>query len=294
MPSLATGKTDKLFRVAHSPHLRAPHSTAKIFWGSLGAISPILIASVVFFGWNALRIISIALASALVFEFLFRSLFKKKIEIGGVHSIWIGALLAFLLPPTAPSWIVILGVFIAVVIGKEIFGGLGQNLFHPTLVAYATLLTLFPSEMTSDVQTVFPTTSQFFLGGPSEILGGANLSAIVVSGGILMSQKWISWREPLIYLAVVFGSTLLMDGDLGQDIFTGSIFLCAFFFVTDSVTIPVTKQGRALFSIEAGLLTAMFHLWMNPQKAMASSILLMNALVPLIDRLTKPQIRKFK
>ncbi len=278
MPSLLTGKFEKPFSILPGPHLRASNSIYKIIWGNFVALLPILVSNTIFFGWDALRIFIIATSSALIFEYLFQVIFRRKVQIKNSHTLFLSALLAFLIPPTAQWWVVMLGSFVTVVIGKEMFGGLGQNLFHPTLVGYAALLALFPVEMTEYNQT----------SSPMAVL------AIGISGALIFFKKWISWEPPLLYLTTVVGSVFLLGGNPVSEILVPSIFLCAFFFVTDSVTTPITKQGRMLFAVGTGVLTAIVHLWAGPLKAMTSSVLLMNALVPLMDRFIRPRSRKLR
>ncbi len=278
MPSLLTGKFDKPFSVFPSPHLRAPGSIYKMIWGSFLALLPILVSNIIFFGWNTLRIFIIATSSALIFEYLFQVILRRKIQIRNGHTLFLSALLAFLMPPTISSEVVVIGSFVTVIIGKEIFGGLGQNLFHPTLVGCAALLALFPTEMTEYIQMPFLTT----------------ILAIVVSGTILFFNKWIAWQSSLLYLTALIGSVFLLGENPMETIWNPYVFICAFFFITDSGTIPITKQGRALFAVGTGILTAILYLWAGPLKAIIASVLFMNALVPLIDRFVQPRLRKLQ
>ncbi len=269
MPFPLAGKADAPFSLAAGPHLRAAHSTSKILWGTSAALLPIGIGSLVLFGWDALRILSIAIVSAVGFEYLFRVLFGQRHQIQNGSTVLIAVLFAFLLAPTTPWWMVAAGSFVAVIIGKEIFGGLGQNLFHPSLVGYLTLAALFPYE----------------LGKP---IGASFLLAIFVSGAISIAKRWIPWESPVFYLGAVGTSSFVTGRPPIHEVFNGSIFLCAFFFVTDWVTTPVTREGRSCFAIGAGILTAVLRFWISPPQAMASAILLMNALVPLLDRFVRP------
>ncbi len=291
MFSLLTGKADKLFSVSPGPHLKASHSTKKILWGSFGALAPILIASFIFFGWNALRIFFVATSSAIGFECLFQVVLGRKIQIKNGSTVLFSTLLVFLMPPTIPSWVVVVGSFITVVIGKEIFGGLGQNLFHPTIAGYAALLALFPSEMVSHIPPSSPIFGHLFWTSGSDILGGSSILAIILSGTILIIKKWAPWQSPFLYLVTVLLGSMILGRDLMDGIWSGGVLICAFFFVTDGVTIPITKTGRMIFAVGAGVLTVITYLSTDSYRAMASSILLMNAVTPLIDRLIRPRSR---
>jgi electron transport complex protein RnfD len=183
-------------------------------------------------------------------------------------------LLAFLLPPTASWQMVLVGSFVAIAIGKEMLGGLGQNIFNPALAGYLALVLFFPDEMNQ-----------------TQLLGGANLFPILASATILIIKRWVSWEAALFYLAAIGSGSLFLERSIQNEVFNGSIFLCAVLFVTDWVTTPVTKKGRVLFAIGAGILTVALRTWTGFTQAAAVSIFLMNALTPWIDRLIG---RRFK
>ncbi|MBI4000055.1 MAG: RnfABCDGE type electron transport complex subunit D [Candidatus Omnitrophica bacterium] len=275
MLSLLGGKADKPFLIGPSPHLSATHSTRKIMWGMVGALLPIWFASLLFFRWDALKVSVLIFGSAACFESLSQISIGKKVCLQDGSTILTAMLLTFLLSPTTPWQLILVGSFVSIVIGKEMLGGLGQNIFHPALAGYLTLVLLFPDEMNQ-----------------AKLLGGANLFPILISAVILVIKKWISWEASLFYLAVVGGGSFLFGRPFQSEVLNESIFLCAFLFVTDWVTTPVTKKGRILFAIGAGILTVTFRTWMGFTQAAAISIFLMNALTPWIDRLLRPHFRK--
>ncbi|MBI4373025.1 MAG: RnfABCDGE type electron transport complex subunit D [Candidatus Omnitrophica bacterium] len=272
MLSLLGSKADKPFSIFSNPHLSAPHSTRKIMWGIFASLLPIWVAGFFAFGWDAFRIGLIALFSSVSFECLFRILIGRKTYVQNASAVLTATFLAFLLPPEIPWQLILLAAFLSVVMGKEIYGGLGQNLFHPSLVGYAALLLFFPHEMSR-----------------SELLGGASLFAIVVSGVILGVKKWTAWEASFFYLAAVAICSFLLGRLVKFEVLTGAIFLCAFFFVTDWTTTPTTREGRSLFAVGAGVLTAVIRTWASSAEAAVSSVLLMNALVPLIDLFVRTQ-----
>lgn len=275
MLSLRGTKPEKPFSLASSPHLHAAHSAQTIVWGMIASLLPIGIASIFFFKWNALRILFVVLSSAIAFECLFRILTKRQLYIQNGSAILTGVLFAFLLPPTLSWQLILLGTLLAVVMGKEIFGGFGQNLLHPSLFGYGVLVLFSPEVMVG-----------------AQLLGGASLVAIVISGMILVVKKWISWEASFLYIAAVAIGSSLLGRDVLREILNGSILIGAFFFVTDWTTTPVTKEGRALFAVGAGILTAIIHAWIGSTEAMATSILLMNALAPTLDRFAGLHLRK--
>lgn len=276
MPPLPKDKTEKSFQLESNPHVHARHSVRGIFWGTVAALAPVWIGSLFFFGLNALRIVFITVISTVLFECLFRVLIGKKIELQNGSAVLSAVLFAFLMPPEAPWWLLTLGSFIAVIIGKEIFGGLGQNLFHPALVGYCALFALLPGEMIPRGDSVF-------------MLGGASRIAIFISGALLIFKRWIPYEMPLLYLVTVALVAALVGGRDPRAVLDGGVFLGAFFLLTDSVTSPITKPGRGLFAVACGMLTAVLHSWQTSMAAVAFSILLMNSTVPLLDRYVRPR-----
>ena len=276
MPSLLKDKAGQSFLVASSPHLHAGYSVPKILWGSVFAFLPVLIGSLVFFGWDGVRILFLAVGSAIGFEWLFRTFIGEKSQVQNGSTVLFGVLFAFLMPPMVPWPLILFGSFVAVVIGKEMFGGLGQYLFHPALVGYATLFALFPYEMTR-------------YGSP--VLGGRSIVAILTSGVILIAKERIPWQMPFLYLATFGIGSWIIGRAPVSELLQGSIFLGAFLFITDLVTTPVTQGGRSLFAIGSGILTVSVRTWADYSSAMAFSILLANALVPLLDRFIRPRSR---
>ncbi|MBI4115579.1 MAG: RnfABCDGE type electron transport complex subunit D [Candidatus Omnitrophica bacterium] len=252
-----------------TPHIRSEDSVPKMMWTEVFALLPFVLASFLFFGFNAFRILVVSTGTALLAEMGMRKLLGKKSTLYDGSTVVTAFLLALILPPSLPSWMVALGSLFAIVFGKEIFGGLGQNPFNPTLVGYAFLsigfnsLMKHPLESTEGVQTwVFGVT--LFLG------------AI-----ILIFKRLIHGDVSLIYLGTIYLFSLALGQEPNELTFGSTVLLAAFFMVTDPVTTPVTRLGERWFAFGAGLLTLLLR---EP-----TGILVMNALTPWLDDRLRPQ-----
>ena len=232
-------------------------------------------------------------------------------------------LLAYCLPPTVPLWLVACGSFFAIAIGKQAFGGLGQNIFNPALVGRAFLLAAWPTQMTtwvkpgqarlsislqggqaSDAITgATPLASAFegitywdlLIGNRGGCIGEICIIALLAGALFLLMSGYISWHIPFSFITTVgiftwiFGAEALFGGEWLFHILSGGLALGAFFMATDYVTSPLTNKGRLIFGFGCGLFTAIIRLWGGYPEGVCYAILLMNAATPLIDRYTKPR-----
>lgn len=239
----------------------------------VGSLAPILLSSVVYFGWNALRIFLAAVLFGALFEFIFAHALRKKFRIQDGNTILTASLFSFLLPTNLPSWAVILGAFLVVIVGQELFGEFGQSLFHPALVGYLGLNAWFPLEF-----------------GASHAIGGASFFAVAIASTVPLWKRWIRWQPPLLY-ALTVGLGVFILGR-GVALLRPELFFCALFMVGDFRTIPITPRGRAIFAIGAGVLTLAVQFWTFPLQAVACAILSMNAIVPLLDRFLRPRAKR--
>ena len=248
-----------------SPHIRDTASVPGIMWTVVLALAPAFFTFLFFSGSSGLRVSTVALATAILTEMAIRKILGRRITIYDGSAVITAILLVLLLPPSLPSWMIALGSFFAIVMGKEIFGGLGQNIFNPALVGFSFLVLSFPSV-------------QSLLSMPSENPEGIIKSVGIFVGGILLCVKRIiAWEIPLIFLAVVW----IFDF---KTVYSHSLLLAGFFIVTDPVTTPLTRMGNRGFALGAGVLTALFRLVMTQVEAFVSGILWMNALTPWLDR----------
>ncbi|MCK5256265.1 MAG: RnfABCDGE type electron transport complex subunit D, partial [Deltaproteobacteria bacterium] len=286
---------------------------------------------------RALWIIFLSMSSAVLTEALIQILFKAPgfrfkpflysfltnddITVLDGSALVTGLLLAFTLPPNSPFWVPVVGSFVAVAIGKQVFGGMGYNIFNPALVGRAFILAAWPGKATSFTETISwsawvhslginPTSwvidgistatplallklqSQatspldLIIGSVPGSLGETSAIAILFGAAYLLYKGTISWHIPVSFV----GTVLLLSFVLGENpvfhIFAGGLLLGAFFMATDVVTSPVTKWGRIIFGAGAGAVTLLVRVYGAYPEGVCYSILLMNALTPLIDRYT--------
>lgn len=280
MQSVLKTKVDKPLTVSLNPYLHSRESTSRILWGMLSATFPIVIGSFVFFGWSAFRIYLVAIISGLFFEYLFQLITRQKSRIHDGSSLLISVLLSFLMPADAPLHSIVIGIFVATILAKELFGGVGQNLFHPVMAGYATVLVLIPTNFLIHNQTEFDW--RFLIWNHPPILGTGSPFLILICGSFLIFKRLIRWENVLFYFASAFLGFGLIRLEAQS---VGLLLLLAFFFIIDSSSGPITKAGRILFATIAGLLTAAFCSWMNVYQAAVSAVLISNSVVPLIDHL---------
>lgn len=313
---------NRLLVVSSSPHLTVPEDVPQIMYRVVVALLPVIAAGIYYFGIPAILLLSVCIVFSLGSEHLIQLLRKKSTTILDGSALVTGILLALVLPPAFPLWGAALGAVVAVVIGKMIFGGLGYNIFNPALVGRAFLQATFPVWITSwspPVRGGFGTriaiTTQatplaamkfqhqaspylnLFMGNIAGSLGETSALAILLGGAYLLVKKYADWRiVTAIFLSVTIfaGGLWLFNSEKFPDpmfhFFSGGFMLGTFFMATDMVTSPVTPGGRWLFGIGVGSLTVLIRSFGGLPEGIMYSILLMNALSPLIDRYTRPKI----
>lgn len=309
--------SDKLL-VSASPHIHKKESVSKIMWLVVLALLPSGIAGMFIFGiQNTLGVILLGVASAVISEAALQKLTRRKIAILDGSAFLTGLLLAYNLPPGVPFWIPIIGSFFAVAIGKQVFGGLGQNIFNPALVGRAFLVASWPKYLTTFItpQKFDAITSatplalikegkalenishwDLFLGFRGGCIGEVCVWALLLGVLFLFIKGYISWHIPVTYIATtglftfVFGRQGLFTGDWLFHILSGGIVLGAFFMATDYVTSPLTHKGQIIFGLGCGVLTAVIRLWGGYPEGVSYAILMMNAATPIIDRFTKNRV----
>lgn len=266
-------------------------------------------ASVYYFGYQAIWLIVACVLSAVATEYGVKKLRKKPFIMDG-SAVITGLLFALTLPPSLPVWMAVIGSVFAIAIVKEAFGGLGHNIFNPALGARAFMALCFPVEMTSwtspagfapdAITTATPLGDRFIwdasntdlyrevlFGNIGGSLGETAALFIIIGGLILILTKVIDWRIPFFYLGTVAVFILAIGGDVTLNLLTGGLMLGAFFMATDYVTSPITTKGRVIFAIGAGVVTVLIREYGGMNEGVCFSILFMNALSPLIDRLVK-------
>jgi len=303
------------YTVSTAPHIFNKTTTPQIMRQVLFALVPVVLAGVYFFRARAGLLIVVSVAACILTEAVFQKLRQKPITISDGSAVLTGVLLALVLPPAVPLWVVGLGGVVAIILGKQIFGGLGHNIFNPALVGRAFLLITFPKFMTTwtkpvsldAVTTATPlglmkfdhiqtSIADLFMGNVSGSLGETSAIAIILGGLYLIIRKFMGWRVPVGFLgSVVLLGWIFNRADavnfpsVAFHLFSGGLMLGAIFMATDPVTSPVTKLGRWVFGIGCGVIVVIIRLLGGMPEGVTFAILLMNAATPLINALTRPR-----
>ena len=296
-----------MFQVNWAPHIRDKATTTGLMWQVLVALVPALIAAVYFFGKPALVVIVSTSVAAVATEAVILLLRKKKLQtlLDG-SALLTGLLLAMNLPPSLPWWVPAIGAFVAIAFAKHAFGGLGMNIFNPALIGRAFLLASYPVMMTFWSQPITAVTTATPLGMAKEVglshamqafsywqsfvgmipgsLGETSKVALLIGAAFLLLRRVIDWKIPFSYLFTVAVFAFLAGQDIGFHLLSGGLILGAFFMATDYVTSPVTPWGRIIFGAGAGILTMVIRLWGGYPEGVCYAILIMNMLVPFLDK----------
>ena len=303
--------------VSVSPHLHKDESVSRIMWMVVISLIPAGAAGVFIFGLSALWVIILGVISAVATEAILQVLSKRKISVLDGSAVITGLLIAYNLPPKVPFWLPIIGSIFAIAIGKQIFGGLGQNIFNPALVGRVFLMASWPKYMTTftkalnydAITSATPLAAlkenklienisylDLFLGKRGGCIGEVCILALLLGVIFLFARGYISWHIPVSYIATVglfvyiFGAKTFFSGDWLFHILSGGLILGAFFMATDYVTSPLTRKGQVVFGIGCGLITAVIRLWGGYPEGVSYAILMMNAATPIIDRYTKTRV----
>lgn len=289
-------------------------SITRIMWLTVISLIPAGAAGVFIFGSGVITIIALAVISALLTELILNILSRRKITIIDGSAAVTGILLAYNLPPRVPFWLPVIGSFVAISIGKHIFGGLGQNIFNPALIGRVFLMASWPKYMTTwinprwQVDAITQATPlamlkegklaekfsgmDLFLGNRPGCIGEVCILALLLGAAFLLWRGYISWHIPVVYIATVgiftytFSPAGIFHGEWLVHILGGGLILGAFFMATDYVTSPASRKGKLIFALGCGLLTAIIRLWGRYPEGVSYAILLMNAAVPAIKRYT--------
>lgn len=292
--------------VSPSPQIRDNISTSKVMTHVLVALCPALAMSAYVFGGRALMLTGFCMITALIWERLCNLIMKRPDSTKDVSALVTGMLLAFNLPVTMPYWQAAIGTFVAIVIVKQLFGGLGQNFANPAIVGRIVLMLAFTGNMThwvvpfydpdnivtgaTPLAAAHSATADYldlFLGKVGGCLGEVSAAALLIGGIYLIMMKIISVHTPLAFIGTVFVFSYLCGEDGIYQILAGGVMLGAFFMATDYVTTPVTKTGKVIFGIGCGIITCVIRFFGSYPEGVSFSILLMNILTPYIDMITK-------
>ena len=305
---------------APSPHIHGAESTRRIMGDVVLALLPALLVSVYVLGWRVLFVTAVSVVACVAFEYLIaRFLLKRRATIGDLSAVVTGLLLAFNLPTGIPWWIVVIGALVAIGIGKMTFGGLGCNPFNPALTGRIFLLIAYPVQMTdwttgvpdaltgstilADVKAGLTSVSEVdfvaMLGGHMNgSMGEIGSFALILGGIYLLCRRVISWHIPVAVLGTMaIFSFCLAIGDGGAALWqlplfhllAGGALLGAIYMATDYSTSPMTHCGMLIYGVGIGLLTMIIRVWGAYPEGMSFAILIMNAVVPLINKYIKPK-----
>lgn len=292
--------------VTAAPHITSADSTQKIMQRVCIALVPTLIASVFIFGINSLILTAITVAACVFFEWGYCKMVGREVPIADFSAVVTGLLLAFNLPASLPWWMAIVGAFIAIVIVKQLFGGMGYNFANPAIVARIALAVGFASRMASypkpenGIDALASATplavfdqlgsSEYvtlLLGNHGGVLGETCAITILIGGIYLIATKVISPVIPVTYLATVAVLSLVAGRDPIVQLLSGGLMLGAFFMATDYVTSPTTNKGKIIFGLGLGIITCGIRFLGTMAEGVSFSILLMNLTVPYIEVLTR-------
>ena len=316
---------EQMYNVSSNPHVRDKMTTSRIMQLVVIALLPTTLFGIWNFGFRALLVVLVTVASSVFFEWLYNRLMHKKNTINDFSAVVTGLLLALNMPPQIPLWMPVLGSAFAIIVVKQLFGGLGQNFMNPALAARCFLMISFAGKMTNFavdklsgyhcIDTVTGATAlaelknsgftadsipvkNLFIGNIHGTIGETSAIAILIGAVILLAFKVIDFKVPLTYIGsfAVFVILYMLGSGMGFDInyllshlFGGGLMLGAWFMATDYVTSPITKSGQIVYGIVLGLLTGLFRLFGGSSEGVSYAIIISNLLVPLIEKVTLPK-----
>jgi len=326
IPPKETAPAKPRLAASIGPHIRSGETVEKIMWTVTASLTPAAALSVYYFGIHALLVLAVSIASCVVFEAAAQKVAGGKITAGDGSAFLTGLLFGMNLPSGVPLYIPVVGSAVAIVITKQLFGGLGYNIFNPALIARAFVVAAFPRLMTTwplpaaslhfatfDAKTGatplailkeegyqkliehFSSShsmyAQMFLGHRGGALGEVSIVALLLGAAYLLIKRYISWHIPISFIATVAVLTWVFGGDPVLAMLSGGLVLGAFFMATDYVTVPQIKNAQILFGVGCGAITVLIRLKGGYPEGVCYAILLMNCFTPLLDRALK--VRKF-
>lgn len=300
----------KLLNVSTNPHAVSKETTSNLMLDVILALIPATVWGIYQFGIYAGILVLTSIAACVVAEYIWQKAMKKPVTVGDYSAILTGLLLGMNLPPEVPIWIPIIGGAFAIIIVKQLYGGIGQNFMNPALAARCFLLIAFASIMTNfpsldGVTEATPLAmlkagesvnlADMFFGFTSGTIGETSALLLLAGGVYLLFRKVITWDIPVIYIGS-FAMFMLLFGGHGLDmsfvaaeLCGGGLMLGAFFMATDYVTSPITFKGRILYAVLLGVLTGIIRSFSNMSEGVSFAIIFCNLLVPLLEKITLPK-----
>jgi electron transport complex protein RnfD len=321
--------------VSTSPHIRAPINTRKIMCHVIIALTPVTIYALVIHGLHALWVLLASIAGAMLGEFIMQKGRRLPVTLSDCSALLTGLLLALTLPPLLPWWIAGVAGLVATILGKQMFGGIGHNLFNPALVGRAVAFVSWPAyfaaayaksaaigiantathksiEATVDIvngasplaamKTIYDGAAKapqglfgssyykpLLFSNPWGCLGEVSALLLILGGVYLVATRVIDWRIPVVYVGTVAALSALSGRDPLFYTLAGGLLIGAIFMATDYTTSPLARRGKIIYGLGLGVVTWLLRSWSNNPEGVMFAILLMNALVPLIDRYVLPR-----
>lgn len=291
-----------------SPHIHSGASTRRIMLDVIIALLPAAIASAVIFGMRANVILLTCIVSAVLAEALFNLITRRKQTVGDLSAVVTGLLLGLNLSTNVPVWQCVIGSVFSVVVVKALFGGLGRNFANPAITARVFMLIAFssvaggampavveleasatPLEQLANGASQLPSLLDMFIGTYGGAIGETCTAALLLGFIYLLVRKVIRWHIPVVFIGTVFVCSLIASGDVEYALYQilgGGLFLGAIFMATDYVTCPITTKGKVVFALGCGLITFIIRYFCAYPEGVSFSILIMNLLVPYIERFT--------
>ena len=283
-------------------------------------LAPSFLVSIYVFGMRVIALTAVCIAASMFFEWAWNKLMHKKQTVGDLSAAVTGTLIAFNVPSGLPFWIAILGCFVAIIVVKQLYGGMGKNIVNPAITARIVLFISFATEMTTwplpkmaaDATSTatplgilaeggaeLPSNMQMFLGFIGGSMGEVSAIALLIGGLFLIWKKIISPIIPCCFIGTVFVFALIYYAATGEGealqmaifhVLAGGVMLGAFFMATDYVTSPLLPMGKVIFGIGCGLITMVIRLWGQYPEGVSFSILIMNCLTPLIENFCQKRL----
>ena len=303
---------EKLLNVSSSPHVRNKITTQNLMFDVAIAMIPASVYGVWQFGMHALLVLIATVVSCVLSEYVYEKLMKKPITVSDGSAVVTGMILALNMPPEIPVWIPFLGGIFAIIVVKQLYGGLGQNFMNPALAARCFLLISFAGFMNnfSSAKLGFDSMSgatplaamragndvdlmSLLVGRVPGTIGEVSVIALLIGAVYMIARKVISPRIPLIYIGTVAVFIFLFGGFdityVAKEECAGGLIFGAFFMATDYVTSPLSKTGQVVYGLFLGILTGIFRLWGASPEGVSYAIILGNLFVPLIEKVTLPK-----
>lgn len=312
-------------RISPAPHIRSSVSTRQLMLDVVIALIPTAAAGVYLFGTNAALILALSMVSAVLSEYLYQVIRKQEVRIGDLSAVVTGLILGLNLPPTAPWWLPVIGSAVAVVIVKQLFGGIGDNFMNPAMAARGILLASWSLRMTAFIAPTYfnsvdavatatplsaaapaaeaashatgasaavtmPSLMDMFLGKMPGSIGEVCKAAILLGLLYLFIRKVISWQIPVVMLGTVALLTWIFGDDPLQALMMGGVLFGAVFMATDYATSPMTSGGQIIYSAIIGLIVVIMRKFGTYPEGVTYAILLGNIAAPLIDKYSKTRV----